>query len=45
MLFYINDPFFSFHVIGAGKFRRHVIEKMCQFAYFFPNRLKGILEP
>jgi hypothetical protein len=36
---------FSFHVIGGGKFRRHVIEKMCQFAYIVPNRLKGISQP
>jgi len=34
---------FSFHVIGVGKFQKHVIEKMCRFAYIFPNRLKGVL--
>jgi len=33
---------FSFHVIGGGKFRRHFIEKMCQFAYIVPNWLKRI---
>jgi energy-coupling factor transporter ATP-binding protein EcfA2 len=36
---------FSFHVIGDGNFRRHLIEKMCQFAYIVPNRLKGISQP
>jgi len=36
---------FSFHVIGDGKFRRHLIEKMCQFAYIVPNQLKGISQP
>jgi hypothetical protein len=36
---------FSFHVIGDGKFRRHLIEKMCHFAYIVPNRLKGISQP
>ncbi len=36
---------FPFHVIGGGKFRRHIIEKMCQFAYIVPNKLKRILQP
>jgi hypothetical protein len=45
MLFYIDNPFFSFHVIGGGKFIRHLIEKMCKFAYFVPNQFKGILQP
>jgi energy-coupling factor transporter ATP-binding protein EcfA2 len=36
---------FSFHVIGDGKFRRHFIEKMCQFAYIGPNQLKRISQP
>jgi energy-coupling factor transporter ATP-binding protein EcfA2 len=36
---------FSFHVIGDGKFRRHVIENMCPFAYIVPNQLKGISQP
>jgi hypothetical protein len=31
---------FSFYVIGDGKFRRHFIEKMCQ--YIVPNELKRI---
>jgi hypothetical protein len=42
MFLHIDNPFFSFHVIGGGKFRRHFIETMCQFAYVVPNRLKGI---
>ncbi|KAH8944391.1 hypothetical protein BDL97_13G107300 [Sphagnum fallax] len=29
----------------GGKFRRHLIEKMCQFAYIVPNRLKRISQP
>jgi hypothetical protein len=33
---------FSLHVIGGGKFRMHFIEKMHQFAYIVPNRLKRI---
>jgi len=33
---------FSFHVIGDGKFRRHIIEKMRQFSYIVPNQFKGI---
>jgi hypothetical protein len=45
MVFYIDIPFFSFHVIGDGKFKRHLIEKMCQFAYIVPNQLKGISQP
>jgi hypothetical protein len=36
---------FSFHVLGDGKFRKHVIEKMCQVAYIDPNQLKGISQP
>jgi hypothetical protein len=36
---------FLFHVLGDGKFRRHLIEKMCQFAYNVPNQLKEISQP
>jgi len=43
--FILTILLFSFHVIGGGEFKRHVIEKMCRFAYFFPNWLKGILQP
>ncbi len=35
----------SFHVIGDGKFTRHLIEKMCQFAYIVPNQFKWISQP
>jgi len=36
---------FSFHVIGDGKFGRHLIEKMCQVAYIVPNQFQGISQP
>jgi len=45
MFFYIDDTIFLFHVIGDGNFRRHFIEKMCQFAHIVPNQLKGIPQP
>jgi len=43
--FILTILLFSFHVIGDGKFRRHIIEKMCRFAYIVPNQLKGISQP
>jgi energy-coupling factor transporter ATP-binding protein EcfA2 len=36
---------FSFHVTGDGKFRRHFIEKLCQFANIVPNPLEGFSQP
>ncbi|CAK9256841.1 unnamed protein product [Sphagnum jensenii] len=36
---------FMFYAFGGEKFRRHLIEKMCQFAYIVPNRFKRISQP